>query len=727
MSSNESCPSNSKLNNDVNRCEVISIENKTATNNTNSTNETSNNNSETNQNNTNNNSNGTIDNNTNNDTINNTDNSEKNDTSNNTNNNTIEIVCSEKEVLFNGSCRNCSSIFGINDDCSDICGNGIFYNFTHNIQCDDGNNVSKDGCSSLCFIEKDYACKRSDIFSPDECFPTKPIKISLLMTDTAKVFYVNFDRDIVKTPFNNNETFINFTQIFDIKLENIDQKKYSYEVNYIDSKTLLINMNFTISFNSLKVVITIIFPELIRDIHNVSLAGFNANLNDFTNYSFALKDTMPLYFDISPDYQEKMEKIYKNSKTVSYSVLILSSVPLFWLSLLQFLWVMIDCMQLTNMFLYVDFILPQNVKIILMLFADANMFFISNTLNSFFKIDSKSEDFDSYTYEMIKAPNKFEDFRMTSLFLVNSGFMILFIFFLYLIWLIIKIISQKAKDLEENSKLKKLINKIKQIYSTPFIIRTKSVVFMSCCLSLALQLRSTTTLNTQYYYNYIAGYVFLIALCYFIYRLFKVSNNENSFFQVESYLKYYSPVIQQANMDNLLGRNNLLLSCLRKIFYPFIIVFFYDWPYCVISLLTFLQLVEVILTFKFEIYTFKIMNRFSRFSAVTFLISLLLLLSLKIYFDYAIAPLIEIPSDIVDNYNFFGWVFLSFVFSSMIVFFLIVNWSLFNSLKHFLRHFKDKIQKRLNQKKLEFQKVDEQNSQLNNLSSKRLNDESKIN
>jgi cysteine-rich repeat protein len=38
--------------------------------------------------------------------------------------------------------------------CGDICGDGILID----LQCDDGNTISGDGCSSNCVIEKGWAC-----------------------------------------------------------------------------------------------------------------------------------------------------------------------------------------------------------------------------------------------------------------------------------------------------------------------------------------------------------------------------------------------------------------------------------------------------------------------------------------------------------------------------------------------------------------------------------------
>lgn len=40
--------------------------------------------------------------------------------------------------------------------CRERCGDGLNVNNTH--VCDDGNNLSKDGCSSMCTVEAGFTC-----------------------------------------------------------------------------------------------------------------------------------------------------------------------------------------------------------------------------------------------------------------------------------------------------------------------------------------------------------------------------------------------------------------------------------------------------------------------------------------------------------------------------------------------------------------------------------------
>ena len=74
-------------------------------------------------------------------------------------------VCSGGITPTNGTCQTCSQTctcdgytlpYLANGDCSAICGDGII--IFPNEECDDGNTLSGDGCSSSCVIEAYSTC-----------------------------------------------------------------------------------------------------------------------------------------------------------------------------------------------------------------------------------------------------------------------------------------------------------------------------------------------------------------------------------------------------------------------------------------------------------------------------------------------------------------------------------------------------------------------------------------
>ena len=63
----------------------------------------------------------------------------------------------------------------IEDGCKDVCGDGKKILD----ECDDGNLVDGDGCSSNCQIEEHFTCVDGDATKPDYCYDVRPFTVSL--------------------------------------------------------------------------------------------------------------------------------------------------------------------------------------------------------------------------------------------------------------------------------------------------------------------------------------------------------------------------------------------------------------------------------------------------------------------------------------------------------------------------------------------------------------------
>jgi cysteine-rich repeat protein len=59
--------------------------------------------------------------------------------------------------------------------CVEICGDGLLFN----LECDDGNDIDNDGCSSSCKIEKNFRCVKT-LSNTSQCtYMKKDISLSL--------------------------------------------------------------------------------------------------------------------------------------------------------------------------------------------------------------------------------------------------------------------------------------------------------------------------------------------------------------------------------------------------------------------------------------------------------------------------------------------------------------------------------------------------------------------
>lgn len=70
-------------------------------------------------------------------------------------------LCQKLYKISNGVCVYCTSVAGYTitstGDCSEICGDGIDLEY----QCDDGNVLNGDGCSSNCLVEPGWHCSKN--------------------------------------------------------------------------------------------------------------------------------------------------------------------------------------------------------------------------------------------------------------------------------------------------------------------------------------------------------------------------------------------------------------------------------------------------------------------------------------------------------------------------------------------------------------------------------------
>ncbi|CAD8127283.1 unnamed protein product [Paramecium sonneborni] len=163
---------------------------------------------------------------------------------------------------FEGICYECQSYFQLIDNtCYDGCGSGIK---AYNEECDDGNIIELDGCSSTCQIELQYKCQEIS-FSYSDCqYSPSPYMIITFLNQTYNKYYleITFSQAIY---FNENyllQTLFNFSidQLsitdYSIKLQSNYQPLinsilhfvFSIEIQFFNStNSSLINLNIQLN------------------------------------------------------------------------------------------------------------------------------------------------------------------------------------------------------------------------------------------------------------------------------------------------------------------------------------------------------------------------------------------------------------------------------------------------------------------------------------------------
>jgi cysteine-rich repeat protein len=118
--------------------------------------------------------------------------------------------------------------------CEEICGDG--YNMGI-FQCDDGNLLSGDGCSSNCEIENGWECSGGSLISQDECIDVVPPTMLLIRSKNSSILTIKFSEVVVYTNAIENATD-DFYQCAKVKVIKANQE-------YPISWSLISTPNFT--------------------------------------------------------------------------------------------------------------------------------------------------------------------------------------------------------------------------------------------------------------------------------------------------------------------------------------------------------------------------------------------------------------------------------------------------------------------------------------------------
>ena len=600
--------------------------------------------------------------------------------------------CPEDYRFFEGACMLCASISEyIYPNCSDICGTGVLYNFTNNLQCNDGNLITGDGCSATCQVEPNYKCIRYNQTTPDKCFDISPLTMSIVLTSSANLMYLQFNRPIMNYSIENTSIPLNFTDLIQITLDKLTPNNYNYNIQIYDTRTLKVQFLYSVSFSNIMVFVNVSQTNSlqIRDENNITFSGFDqqiiTNYNNTNSNSVILNDTFSTYIYQPDEIHDQINEIYQATMITSYSSFLFSSLPFFWLNLLQFLWFMLDSMQISNFFLYLNVYLPENAVKILGMFAQANLYFLSDFFNYAFGMHLNTNSLNNQINPSIEAPEKFNDFGISSLFLKNAGGFVVIIIFLYFCYGLLKLLSYLQKKKFQKQYIENFLLTVKKYFKHPVLLRIQSIFFLSLCLATCLQFRSFSTLSTHYFYNYIFCFFSFIYIVWLFIMIFKISNNEFTYFQDKSYLTYYSTVFKESNLEILLGRNYFLLINIKKLILAMVVVFLYDYPYVEISLLLAGELLSIYIVFKESLFKSKWMNIFVRFSEIMFFLALIIVLAMEIYSQNYLNQSGELPQEYVDTLNALGWVLVAFVLSIIGFFLCILNWAVIKGIGKLVR------------------------------------------
>eukprot|EP00347_Sterkiella_histriomuscorum_P005534 403356244 len=109
------------------------------------------------------------------------------------------LTCKPQNQFQAQQCMSCSQQPGMTDPldetpgCVEICGDGFNYGF---FQCDDGNVINGDGCSSKCTIESGFNCTTGSKLAPSVCMDNKNPTPKISLVSSKNFIYIEFDEEV---------------------------------------------------------------------------------------------------------------------------------------------------------------------------------------------------------------------------------------------------------------------------------------------------------------------------------------------------------------------------------------------------------------------------------------------------------------------------------------------------------------------------------------------------
>ncbi|CAD8104463.1 unnamed protein product [Paramecium primaurelia] len=501
------------------------------------------------------------------------------------------------KLCITQDCSVCDNISGLYLDkqlqsCVTKCGDNIIAGIE---QCDDGNNIDKDGCNSKCNIEKDFICKQGVCYEP----PKKKIDFSYKNSTTTS------DVDLL---FNELE----LEGICDKLKINIDEFQQN-EFNYTVFKKSEIQENMLgceIRFNFFKTIlesnlIHLLVP-LIKDSNRIRILDEDVR-------EIVIIPRKQVYYNQQQQAQAK--SIVSASSTFTLLLQLIGPLTIL-LGGFNFFWTILDILTWINNFYFLNVDYPLNVKMFFNQLEWGDIISIPDVV-------SLNQPDDAYYFE---APPKFTEKDVNPLFFNNIQLFFALIFLVFLIYFLsrsyVNLINKKyynktkrihqieifsinqiqqqqfqtdqnirsqekiiKKIIEPNIKLPHILTLIYKEaiwFNSNFrakLIQVIGLVFLDICLASILQLKYSK--NSEFVIiviNIISAYLGILFIV-LVFKLYKfVCSQHPILYENQQFSEHYSSLYEGINTNNLLAKNYCIVNLIRKALFIFFTVYFYELP-----------------------------------------------------------------------------------------------------------------------------------------------------
>eukprot|EP00347_Sterkiella_histriomuscorum_P006905 403350981 len=242
--------------------------------------------------------------------------------------------------------------------CREKCGDGKDY---QELECDDGNSVSGDGCSQNCTIEDTYYCQGGTINNPDLC-SVRPFA-NLTISKDLKYLTASFTKPLkIWSPKSSN---LDYKIIFSINDDSnylidwslqtnvaVPVQKLVFKISYDDEDMFQSNKYLTLKYN-----LTFLNQLRIKDVNNVTL--YNSSVYTSTQIR-------PMSYFVDQDYS-----ILQTGLILGFSLSSLSAI--FLQKGIDMIMGLVDFMQLINLIPLMPLNLPSHTRTLFKILSFSNM------------------------------------------------------------------------------------------------------------------------------------------------------------------------------------------------------------------------------------------------------------------------------------------------------------------------------------------------------------------
>ncbi|CAK74202.1 unnamed protein product (macronuclear) [Paramecium tetraurelia] len=607
-------------------------------------------------------------------------------------------------VCSTDGCTKCDNISGFYLDrklksCVTKCGDNIL---AGSEQCDDGNKIDKDGCNSRCEIEKEFICKESSCYVP----PEKQIGLQYTNSTTASDFDLIF-KDL---------KIDGVCEKLKIWIEEFQPNEFKYEVSIKEGENSKTQAKCEIKFNFFKTIMEYNLIHLI-----VPLKENITRVLEEETREIIITPRRLIYYN--QDQKDQAQSVVAASSTLTFLLQLIGPLTII-LGGFNFFWTILDILTWINNFYFLNVDYPLNVKLLF------NQFQWGDVINIPDVFTLNSPD-DPYYFE---APPKFTEKDVNPLFLNNiqlfSGLISLAILGYFISICIVSFLQ--SKYLQNNMKIHKIeifsvseMNKslemmspqksqMKQInlksQKMPYIInhvyneilwfkenfRAKllqiiGLVFLDICLACVLQLQYKA--NEEYVIIKLNIVLAIIGVI-FILIVFKmysfVCSQHEILYESKMFQNYYSSLYEGIDTKKILARNYCYVNLMRKAFFIFFTVYFYQVPLLQTSLcclICFLNLALILYQNPFESRSVLIQSSIPDFCIfiIIFITVLLAIHDVSNIFSF-------------DQKYFIGWIILFFIGFSIFVQMIFLFQQFYSNLKERVIQLKDYLCKQPSKK-----------------------------